>query len=754
MSRTARVRGASLSAVAALLLSTTAWAEMRLEEVSAITDRMLMLQVCEGDVVFPPKGHGGGGKVIAEELNLEAAHRAEHYRVSSPDDPVYGTPLSPAAVGHKSRGTHWTIVGTWEPAHARTHWIYLKLPEPMTEGRTYRVRMTGLSKQPLAGQFVFGAKPRSEAIHVNQVGFAPGQSKYAYLGHWAGTFGTVSYRGYEGKQFDVVNADTGEKAFTGAIRFRKGPNETDEDARKLNYHLQELYDMDFSGLKEPGEYVVVVPGVGRSFTFEIKPDALRDVVRTMLRGFYHQRCGIEREAEHTRWTRGRCHHPDEKEMHQSRATLYECQIRRGGSQGDTFKQLVAKATDEPVRFWGGYHDAGDWDRRAQHIRISDYLLDLYEFAPGKFAELDLNIPESENRRGRRPDDLPDVVDEALWGLRFWRSLQQEDGGVRGGLESSKHPVPGEKPTEDSLPLYAFDVDAWTTYQYAGAAAHMHRVLAALGKKAEADDYLETAQRAWRWAEKNRNDDQEMTDSRNYAAAHLLVSTGREVYHRAFKESSVWSKDPKARAYLWPKHDQLLAGWVYARCPASAKPDGKLQASIRQALARVAETDYAERAQKRGYRFAVREWRVVGWGHGSTPDVFPLIIAHRLTGQKKYLELIRPTCDYHLGGNPMNICWITGVGDRPANAVLHHESWFDDIEAPVPGLVVFGPLKPLPENFHHRYSMASFDPPFEEWPPHEWWCENPFSPSANEFTPQNTLIVATLGYAYAWATQRD
>lgn len=43
---------------------------------------------------------------------------------------------------------------------------------------------------------------------------------------------------------------------------------------------------------------------------------------------------------------------------------------------------------------------------------------------------------------------------------------------------------------------------------------------------------------------------------------------------------------------------------------------------------------------------------------------------------------------------------------------------------------------------------------DQWPPHEWWCENPFSPSANEFTPQNTLIVATLGYAYAWATERD
>jgi len=41
---------------------------------------------------------------------------------------------------------------------------------------------------------------------------------------------------------------------------------------------------------------------------------------------------------------------------------------------------------------------------------------------------------------------------------------------------------------------------------------------------------------------------------------------------------------------------------------------------------------------------------------------------------------------------------------------------------------------------------------DQWPPHEWWCEDPFSPSANEFTPQNTLIDATVGYGYVWATE--
>jgi hypothetical protein len=81
-------------------------------------------------------------------------------------------------------------------------------------------------------------------------------------------------------------------------------------------------------------------------------------------------------------------------------------------------------------------DAGDWDRRVQHLKSGLLLLELAELFPDYFGSLSLNIPESGN-------GLPDVVNEALWNIDFFRRLQTAAGGIRGGIESSEHPRRGE-----------------------------------------------------------------------------------------------------------------------------------------------------------------------------------------------------------------------------------------------------------------------------------------------------------------------
>ena len=54
-------------------------------------------------------------------------------------------------------------------------------------------------------------------------------------------------------------------------------------------------------------------------------------------------------------------------------------------------------------------DAGDWDRRIQHLVVLRYLLELADTFPETFRDLKLNIPESAS-------GLPDVVSEALFNL--------------------------------------------------------------------------------------------------------------------------------------------------------------------------------------------------------------------------------------------------------------------------------------------------------------------------------------------------
>jgi len=68
--------------------------------------------------------------------------------------------------------------------------------------------------------------------------------------------------------------------------------------------------MRLSSFKIPGEYKVVVEGMGCSYYFEIDPDIFRDAFYYSCRGLYHQRSGIERKPEFTKWIRPADHNPE------------------------------------------------------------------------------------------------------------------------------------------------------------------------------------------------------------------------------------------------------------------------------------------------------------------------------------------------------------------------------------------------------------------------------------------------------------
>jgi len=110
--------------------------------------------------------------------------------------------------------------------------------------------------------------------------------------------------------------------------------------------------------------------------------------------------------------------------------------------------------------WGGYMDAGDWDRRSPHIRVSYLQLELFEMFPTFFEEVKLALPPTE-----ASNSLPDIVDEALWNLDFYRRLQDTDGGVGGGVESTAHPISGETSWQESLLVGAFAPDPVSSYRF-------------------------------------------------------------------------------------------------------------------------------------------------------------------------------------------------------------------------------------------------------------------------------------------------
>src|SRR5258707_3698681 len=64
---------------------------------------------------------------------------------------------------------------------------------------------------------------------------------------------------------------------------------------------------DFSSFNTPGEYRLVVPGLGASLPFLIDNGIAMDFARTYALGLYHQRCGSDNKMPFTRHTPNICH---------------------------------------------------------------------------------------------------------------------------------------------------------------------------------------------------------------------------------------------------------------------------------------------------------------------------------------------------------------------------------------------------------------------------------------------------------------
>ena len=132
----------------------------------------------------------------------------------------------------------------------------------------------------------FHTRP-TDAIRLNQVGFYPGAPKAAFL------------LGAAGDRFSVVTADLKDTVFTGLIGPPHGTQSSDTTRAA-----------DFSALRTPGRYVLLVPGLGASHPFTIRPGVHQELVRAALKAFYFQRASLPLESRYAgTWSRP-AGHPD------------------------------------------------------------------------------------------------------------------------------------------------------------------------------------------------------------------------------------------------------------------------------------------------------------------------------------------------------------------------------------------------------------------------------------------------------------
>nr|WP_201986674.1 glycoside hydrolase family 9 protein [Hymenobacter rubidus] len=502
------------------------------------------------------------------------------------------------------------------------------------------------------------AQAATDSIRLNQIGFYPRGPKLA----------VITGAKKPGKFF-VTTPDHRTPVFTGTLQLGK-----------------QLRTADFSAFQTPGTYVLSVPGTGFSYPFQIRARVHEAVASAALKSYYYQRASTELPARYAgRWSRA-AGHPDTRVLvHPSAATT------------ERPAQTVLAAPR-------GWYDAGDYNKYVVNSGVTlGTLLSLYEEFPAYCAARRTNIPESAN-------DLPDLLDEALWNLRWLLAMQDPlDGGVYHKLTNPAFDA-FVMPAAAQAPRYVVQKSTAATLDFAAVMAQASRIAGGFPRQLPglADSCLRAATQAWQWAQMHPQDyyrqneintqtdpdiqtgeysDDELRDERAWAAAELFITTRDAEYYKAFRPAL----DRALPLASWAQV-QALAFYSLARfraqLPAVARPDADL---IRLRLLTLADTLIAGAAQ-RPYQTAMGRSTDFQWGSNglAANQGVALLQAYRLSGKKAYLRSALTNLDYLLGRNATGYCFVTGYGTKSPRHPHHRPSEADGIAEPVPSFLVGGP----------------------------------------------------------------
>lgn len=606
----------------------------------------------------------------------------EIFTVTSSTDANFQAGIHPAKVGRRSF-EYFNGVAPG-PMMWKTIWwhrYYLYLPKSLASGHAYTVKVAGID-EPFRRAVTLAYDDRetpTKAIKINQVAYSSkARRRYAYLGWWAGDQGRVDYASW--KQFRVIDEQTDACVLEGKVTLRQADDQLAGE---------DVYEMDIASLG-PGTYHIHVPQLARSETFHVGGDGLRELYFHTMRAFFHQRCGQELREPWT-WVKKPACHVDvwESGRFVDGPGAIHCLWKR-------VQPYQSKPGEPRKSFRGGYHDAADFDTFTYHLPATAQTLAAYEMSPLSFRDGDLNIPESGN-------GIPDVLDEAAWGLLFDLENQEPNGVVplgRGNeCDAFKQNTGGMITPYGVLPPRRN-----STGMFAAVAAQFARLVrpydADLGNR-----HLEAARRAYDWALSNDSDVRGTKQAGQrepvlaWAAAELFAATGEAKYN----EDYMRRVEDRSVRYWWNQH---LRSWAYLRT-AGPGANQDVQATLRRAL--LAEADkQLQTMETVAYRHAAGA-RIGAWGSMvPAQQADTLLRAWVVTGEQKYFDATSLHADFQLGCNPMSKTFITGTGYRHPNRP--EISWFlYEGQAEMTGRTVKG------------LTMYTLGPPLKFWyPPHPAW----------------------------------
>ena len=584
--------------------------------------------------------------------------------------------------------------------------VFLVLDEPLAPGKATQIAL------PSGAVLDFAYDPAvpSPLFKVNQVGYSIDAAKrYAYLGGWLGPLGP--WPAPHGATFELVDAVSGKVVLTGPV----APRREDPVREGTPYCGEETCEMDITDAPA-GRYFLRIAGIGRSMDFDIGRAGLGTAFALHMKGLYQQRCGIEKSPELTQWPDKACH------LHVKRGVNppgeWEYGSRFTDADGKPFKTghfavngAMMDSYAEELSLPGGWHDAADYDRRPHHLRIVGDLATIYLLRPENFTDSQLAVPE-------RGNGIPDVLDEAVWGLRHLLAGQQADGGVGTWIEGTRHPGDGDHcmPSEDPVKYCLSRATRASSVQYAGYAALLARALQKAGgplAEKTAAEFRKSAERAWDYyatakpakhVPMKANAGKEVVDvfydeedgepneeTVAKAAANLYALTGDERYAKAF-DGLVGPFQARVNKSGYGMSPLVLAEFGFTDVPGEAY--AKLAKFWRERTVKEADANLKRLEEAYPYRlpwFGADE----GWVHTmSWGNVHPLrqslkfVAAHALTGDAKYLDAAFLANDFHCGCNPNGSTWTAGLGTVYPTSYLSLASLADGIGEYVAGITPY------------------------------------------------------------------
>ena len=520
-------------------------------------------------------------------------------------------------------------------------------------------------------------------IVVDQFGYRPGDDKFAVLRDPQKGFDSLlSYT--PGSTLDVVDASTGSVVYSGSPALHNGGATDTASGDKIWW-------FDFSSVTAPGTYYVrdASDNTKKSFSFSVKEDVYNDVLKAAVRMLFYQRVGAAKDARYagTDWS------------------------DVAGFSQDAHARSFMDSTDASLEMdvSGGWFDAGDYNKYTDCT--GDYvemLLMAYFDRPRAFTD-DYNIPESGN-------GIPDVVDEAFWGLDYLLRLQKDDGSVLSVVGEGS----GAPPSTVTSRTYYGEPSATAAY----AAAKAFAIGAKAAKIFKGETYYQklydAAVKAFTWAEAHpdsmfyNNDknhgtvglaagQQEVTDTtsrkenRLNAALRLYVLTGDASYKKLFEDH--YTEFPLLRwwgdSYRYHQHSMFI---LYLSLPDA---DATIKSAIEDKFVYLMnkEGDFMSAFPTDGYRSFSRDYNWGSNGHKSAyGTLFDRLANLGISGIDKdtYHRAAEEYLHYILGVNPFGFVYLTNMGSYGASksisSIFH--SWFNEGTKwdanPAPGYLAGGP----------------------------------------------------------------